>query len=212
MWKASFCFFVLIGSVAFFSCGGSSINAPSVLVRASDLPGDWSKHNPVDDGYDGPCDGEYVRPRLIMGGELKAVAYEMKDIGPFFLQSLISFEKESEARNEFDRIVYLWEKCASQGYWDDPVSPRVITQGVEEIYEDEVYGFENFFGWTRIDGVEAFEYVASLELIVLRDNFILWSSYTWLGEFGGPDHSEEVFLAALGYADTKYTEYLIESK
>jgi hypothetical protein len=147
-----------------------------------------------------------------MGGELKAVAYEMKDIGPFFLQSLISFEKESEARNEFDRIVYLWEKCASQGYWDDPVSPRVITQGVEEIYEDEVYGFENFFGWTRIDGVEAFEYVASLELIVLRDNFILWSSYTWLGEFGGPDHSEEVFLAALGYADTKYTEYLIESK
>ncbi|SVD97735.1 uncharacterized protein METZ01_LOCUS450589, partial [marine metagenome] len=66
MWKASFCVFVLIGSVALFSCGGSSINAPSVLVRTSDLPGDWSKHKPVDDGYDGPCDGEYVHPGLIV--------------------------------------------------------------------------------------------------------------------------------------------------
>ena len=26
------------------------------------------------------------------------------------------------------------------------------------------------------------------------------------------EHGEEVFLAALGYADTKYTEYLFESK
>ncbi|MFL2635998.1 MAG: hypothetical protein ACJ0J7_03735 [Tepidiformaceae bacterium] len=211
MWKASFCIFVLLGAVSLFSCG-SGVDTPSLLVRASDLPGDWSKHKPVDDGFDGPCDGEYISAGKFVGGDIKEVAYEQKDIGPFFLQYLISFEKESEAKNEFDRIVFLWEKCASQVYWDDPVSPRSITQGFEEISEDEVYGFENFFGWTYIEGIEVFEYATSLELIVLQDNFILWSSYVWLAEFGSGEHGEEVFLAALGYADTKYTEYLFESK
>ncbi len=211
MWRVSFCSFVLIGAVALFSCG-SSVDAPSVLVPASELPGDWSKHKPVDDGFDGPCDGEYVNAGKFVGGDLKEVAYEQKDIGPFFLQSLIVFEKESEAKSEFDRIVYLWEECASQVYWDDPVSPRSITQMVEEVSEDDVYGFKNFFGWTYIDGIEVFEYATSLELIVLQDNFILWSSYVWLAEFGSPEHGEEVFLEALDYADTRYADYLINSK
>ena len=211
MWSASFCSFVLIGAVALFSCG-SSIDAPSILVPASELPGDWSKHKPVDDGFDGPCDGEYVNAGKFVGGDLKEVAYEQKDIGPFFLQYLIVFEKESEAKSEFDRIVYLWEECASQVYWDDPVSPRYIEQGVVEVLPGEEYGDATFFGWTYIEGVEVFEYVTSIEVIVVEDNFILWSTYVWLAEFGGFEHGEEVFLAAIDYADTKYAEYKINSK
>ena len=125
MWKASFCIFVLLGAVSLLSCG-SSVDTPSATCSASDLPGDWSKHKPVDDGFDGPCDGEYINVGKFVGGDIKEVAYEQKDIGPFFSQYLISFEKESEAKSEFDRIIYLWEKCASQVYWDDPVSPRSI--------------------------------------------------------------------------------------